>query len=135
MSEISQKQPEETGNIRDEQGRFVPGVSGNLEGRPPETIEQKLLKKAVKEFVAEYKQSLAESLPKLSSVLIAKALEGDITAIKEIHDRIMGKPITPIAAEVEHRLDFTDWIRQDSSTVYQKYGEQTDSGDDSKKEL
>lgn len=82
---------EKTGIIRDEQGRYIPGVSGNPEGRPPETQEQKLMKKAVKVLVEEYKESLAEVLPELSPVLKAEALKGNIPAIKEVHDRIMGK--------------------------------------------
>ena len=70
---------------------FQPGVSGNPEGRKPDTEEQKLIKKAVKELVKEYQQTLAEALPKISPVLIKKAIEGDIQAIKELHDRAMGK--------------------------------------------
>lgn len=81
----------ETGVIRNEQGQFIPGVSGNLNGRPPMTEEEKIVKKATKEFIKEYKEQLGESLPLISPVLIAKALEGDIPAIKEIHDRVMGK--------------------------------------------
>ena len=82
---------EEKGIIRDEQGRFVPGTSGNLEGRPPDTFEQKIIKKATRELIAEYKEGLGESLPLIKPIIIAKALEGDMTAIKEIHDRVMDK--------------------------------------------
>ena len=74
---------------RDEQGRFIPGVSGNPYGRPPETEQEKIKKKATKELIKEYKESLGEALPLIQPVLIAKALEGDMTAIKEIHDRVM----------------------------------------------
>ena len=42
-----------------------------------------------------YKQALTEALPLLQPVLIAKALEGDIPAIKEIHDRTMDKSKQP----------------------------------------
>jgi hypothetical protein len=82
---------EDTRNIRDEQGRFIPGVSGNPEGRTPDTPEQKIMKKAIKEIVKEYKESLADSLPLIAPIIKAKALEGDMTAIKEIHDRVMDK--------------------------------------------
>lgn len=103
---------DETGIIRDEQGRFVPGVSGNPEGRTPETIEDKIIKKATKELIAEYKEGLGESLPLIKPIIIAKALEGDMAAIKEIHDRVMdkakqptditsgGKPIVQLAQEI-----------------------------------
>lgn len=70
---------------------FKPGQSGNPNGRPPMTDQQRAIKKATKEFIAEYKEGLGEALPLISPVLIAKALEGDIPAIKEIHDRVMGK--------------------------------------------
>ena len=61
-------------------------------GRPTETPEQKLIKKAGKQVIEEYKEKLTEALSKLSPVLIAKALEGDMSAIKEINDRVLGKP-------------------------------------------
>ena len=86
---------EETGTSRDEQGRFIPGVSGNPEGRKPDTPEDKIIKKATKELIAEYKEALGESLPMIKPILIAKALEGDMTAIKEIHDRVMDKSKQP----------------------------------------
>ena len=86
---------EDTGIIRDEQGKFIKGVSGNPEGRPPETTEQKIIKKATKELISEYKEALGESLPLIKPILIAKALEGDMTAIKEIHDRVMDKSKQP----------------------------------------
>jgi len=70
---------------------FKPGQSGNPNGRPPMTEEEKLIAKAKRDFVKEYKESLRESLPLIKPVLIAKALEGDMQAIKEINDRAMGK--------------------------------------------
>lgn len=82
---------EETGENRDKQGRFIPGVSGNPDGRPPDTEQDKIVKKATKELIAEYKESLGEALPLIKPILIAKALEGDMTAIKEVHDRVMDK--------------------------------------------
>jgi len=63
----------------------------NYEGRPKETEQDKIKKKATKELIEEYKEALGESLPMIRPVLIAKALEGDMTAIKEIHDRVMDK--------------------------------------------
>lgn len=63
----------------------------NLAGRPPDTEQDKIIKKATKELIKEYKESLGEALPLIKPVLIAKALEGDMGAIKEIHDRVMDK--------------------------------------------
>lgn len=81
----------ETGETRNEQGQFIPGVSGNPAGRPPETPEQKIAKRAIKELVEEYKETLAQSLPAIAPVLVEKALSGDVPAIREFHDRVMNK--------------------------------------------
>lgn len=67
----------------------------NKEGRPPETEQDKIVKKATRELIEEYKESLGDALPLIKPVLIAKALEGDMTAIKEIHDRVMDKAKQP----------------------------------------
>lgn len=71
---------------------YQPGQSGNPNGRPKLTPEQKAVKKAIKEMVKEYKEKLAEALVEISPILIAEALKGNIQAIKEINDRVMGKP-------------------------------------------
>ncbi len=87
---------EELENNRQEQNYpahlFKPGQSGNPNGRPPMTEQEKLIAKAKRDFVKEYKEGLREALPLISPVLIAKAMEGDIQAIKEVNDRAMGKP-------------------------------------------
>lgn len=80
--------------LRDEKGRLLPGQTANWNGRPPDTPEQKIEKKAMREFIEEHKERLAEALPKISPVLISKAVKGNLFAIKEVHDRVMGKPIT-----------------------------------------
>lgn len=81
---------EQNGFIRGEDGRFVNGTAPGP-GRSPETPEEKVAKKAARELIEEYKESLAQVLPEISPVLKNKAKEGDIQAIKEIHDRVMGK--------------------------------------------
>ncbi len=70
-------------------GKFIEGNPGG--GRPPETEEQKVIKKARKELIADYKEALAQALPMLSPVLVKKAMGGDVPAIKELHDRVMDK--------------------------------------------
>lgn len=67
--------------MRDEHGRFVPGESGNPEGRPPkeETLTEILRCKIDKDAIADK--------------LIAIAMEkDDLAALKYIYDRIDGKP-------------------------------------------
>lgn len=72
---------------------FKPGQSGNPNGRPPMTEPQKIVQKAQRDLIKEYKANLMSALPLISPVLIAKAMEGDIVAIKEVNDRVMGKSI------------------------------------------
>lgn len=63
----------------------------NRDGRPTMTEEEKKLAKVQRDVIKEYKESLKQALPLISPVLIAKALDGDMTAIKEVNDRVMGK--------------------------------------------
>lgn len=85
---------EHNGDKRDELGRFIPGYEGGP-GRPPLTEADKIKKKATQQVIAEYKEALGEALPLIKPILIAKALEGDMTAVKEIHDRVMDKAKQP----------------------------------------
>lgn len=77
--------------MRDELGRLLPGYTANPNGRREMTEEEKLIAKAKRDFVKEYKESLRESLPLIKPILVAMALEGNIQAIKEVNDRAMGK--------------------------------------------
>lgn len=85
------EEPVKNGDNRQPDGTFGPGNNANPSGRPIVTPEQRLLKRAAKELIQEYKDNLAQALPLIEPVLIAKAASGDIPAIKELHDRIMGK--------------------------------------------
>ena len=85
---------DENGIKRNKDGTFAIGYEGGP-GRPKDTPESKIIKKATKEIIAEYKEALGEALPMIKPVLLAKALEGDMTAIKEIHDRVMDKSKQP----------------------------------------
>lgn len=72
--------------------QFKPGQSGNPKGRKPQTPEEKKVKRAIDELVKEYKERLAQALPDISEVLVKSAIEGNMPAIKELNDRVMGKP-------------------------------------------
>ena len=80
------------GDNRQPDGTFGPGNNANPGGRPLDTEEYKLKRLVLKKVIANYQESLAEILPDLPPVLKAKALSGDIQAIKEIHSRVMGDP-------------------------------------------
>lgn len=107
---------DDNGVKRNPDGTFAEGHIGGP-GRPIDTPEMKIIKRATKELIAEYKEGLGESLPLIKPIIIAKALEGDMTAIKEIHDRVMdkskqptditsgGKPIIVLANEVADKYD------------------------------
>jgi len=83
------------GECRDEAGRWIKGVSGNPLGSnvltEEERLERKLKKEAQQKFIDDYINKLTEALPEITPVLIQKATEGDLTAIKEVNDRVMGK--------------------------------------------
>lgn len=82
------------GVIRKEDGTFDVGTKPGP-GRKPEDEKAKLTKRAIKELVKEYKEDLAQILPDLKPILIKLAKKGDMTAIKEIHDRVMDKSKQP----------------------------------------
>ena len=85
---------------------FKPGQSGNYNGRPIESTEKKLIRKANKQFIAEYLESLTQALVDISPVLIAKAIDGDMMAIKEVNDRAIGKALQK--SEVKQEITLVD---------------------------
>ena len=101
---MSEEPKEQTGVVRDSQGRYVKGHSGNLEGMPAFSEEKLLKRKAKKQYISEYVDKLAEALPDINPVLLKKAKEGDLVAIKEVHDRVMGKAPQSIEHDVEINL-------------------------------
>jgi hypothetical protein len=98
-TEINQGATRLSKPARNEKGQLLPGNSGNPKGRTPDTPEQKLKKEIAKKMKEEYAQEylgrLAEALPEIAPILIAKAVGGDMQAIKEINDRVIGKPSDP----------------------------------------
>lgn len=73
---------------------FKKGQSGNPGGRGTEKIWREAIMRAVHR-VAD-KKSPAKALDKLADVMVAAGLAGDLTAIKELGDRIDGKPAQAI---------------------------------------
>lgn len=78
--------------------------SPNPNGRPPMTEADKIKKKATQQLIEEYKEALGESLTLIRPILIEKALNGDVSAIKEIHDRVMDKAKQPTDMKVSGEL-------------------------------
>jgi len=91
--------------------RFKKGNPGG--GRPKETPEKKASKKAIKELVAKYKETLIGALPKIAPILIERAISGDIKAIRELNDRAMGKPPQDLNLGNQEDLPFTINIVRD----------------------
>ena len=88
------KEPDNTGEIRDEKGRFKPGVSGNPDGKPPGSISVVAeLKKKLEEVPIDGNPEKKRYLDMLIIKVIKKALaDGDVSMIKDIIDRVDGRP-------------------------------------------
>lgn len=98
---------------------FMPGKSGNPNGRLPDTPEKKLAKKAMKKLVDEYKESLAGYLPEISPVLGEKAIkEKDLGAIKEINDIVVGKAPTSIEMKVRSKHEITEEEQEEIERLF-----------------
>ena len=123
-------QDKTAGEGRDEQGRFLPGVSGNSKGGNSQTDEEKLAKKAQRETIEEYKEKLTQALPSISPILIKKAIKGDMIAIKEIHDQVMGKVMqrTDITSGGEKVVTTFNFIPNVTDTTDNKSDQETDTG-------
>lgn len=55
----------------------------------------------------------AQALERLADTLVAKGLEGDTPALKEIGDRLDGKPSQESTVTLTHKHDATDWTRDE----------------------
>lgn len=71
-------------------------------GRPKGTVAKSTLEaqKAKEELIKMY----IENIRPINEALIAKAKEGDLPAIKELHDRVWGKSIQPTEIDVRGEL-------------------------------
>ena len=114
MEQVEARKSKPARDKRDKRGRLLPGNTANPNGRPvlseEQKLEKKIEKKAIKELVSEYKESLSEVLPELSPVLKKRALEGDIQAIKELHEVVEVK--SKEAAGVAVQINLTQIINK-----------------------
>jgi hypothetical protein len=85
------------------------GESGNPAGKKPGTLKEKPYRDALRMEIA-----AAEDFKDLRSIARAhldKARSGDIAAIKELADRLDGKPAQESTVTIEHKRNATDWTR------------------------
>jgi hypothetical protein len=104
--------PEETGKNRDEKGHFIEGISGNPNGRPKGSVS----------IVEEIKRKL-ETIPEgekktylqiFVEKLFKKGIdESDTTLMKDLIDRVDGKPQQNIKADVEGTILLLDKDEED----------------------
>lgn len=86
-------EPENTGAIRNERGQFVPGVSGNPAGKPPGSLSIVAeIKKQLNQIAEEDPQKRMKFELLVRKVILKAINEGDVSMIKDIIDRIDGKP-------------------------------------------
>ena len=52
---------------------------------------------------------MAQVLPELAPILKKKAKDGDIAAIKELHDRVMGKSAQPLEGPGDNGEIIVKW--------------------------
>ena len=98
--------------VRDQSGRFLPGKSGNPNGRPREEFSLTTLLRASLTKIHPLEQQLAEKRktpPRTNGELLveklyAKVLAGDLKAIQIVMDRLEGKArsTVDVSGTVEH---------------------------------
>ena len=89
---------------------FQPGNQlGNRAGIPkrPRIVTQRLIA-----ILNETDEDNIPKLHRLASALYNRAIEGDVTAIKEVIDRVEGKVPQPIAGDPDNPLIVTSIVRE-----------------------
>jgi len=74
---------------RDENGRYLPGASGNPGGRPKGSVS---LVAALRRELERRQDSDSPGIEAVAARLVDLAIAGDIRAVREIADRLDGKP-------------------------------------------
>jgi hypothetical protein len=85
------------------------GESGNPAGKKPGTSNEKPYREALRMEIA-----AADDFKGLRSIARAhleKARSGDMAAIKELADRLDGKPAQESAVTIDEKRSATDWTR------------------------
>lgn len=104
--------------IRDKTGRFVPGISGNISGRPKRTKEQREALEQIRELAQETPGVLAKLLHSKDT---APALK--LRCVEILLDRTYGKPQQSFSAELSAVLDFENvvtMVDEEGGSMYVK---------------
>lgn len=100
MNELKQKSPAEQAKNRNKEGRFLPGVSGNPQGRPKGSEDFKTKWERAVERIAYANDVDPEDI---EVILLEKAFtearKGNFNFYKDIMDRLYGKPMQPPSSE------------------------------------
>lgn len=73
--------------------RFKPGQSGNPSGRP----RTKVITDALRELAAQTDPKTRKQIAlRLAEKLIERALKGELPYIREVTDRLEGRPVQPL---------------------------------------
>lgn len=106
------KSPDNTGKNRDRGDiatRFQPGQSGNLKGRPKGSLSAvALLKAQLAKVPAGQQKTWGELL--VQRVLQKAIIDGDVTMIRDIIDRVDGK--AKISADVATTNKYEGWTKE-----------------------
>ena len=102
------QQPTKQVIARNERGQYLPGVSGNPNGRVSFSLIS-ILKEKLQEIPQGQKEEAARKLVK---VYLRKAFKGDDALLKDIFDRIDGKP----KESIQHSGELTENIELDEKT-------------------
>lgn len=86
--------------------QFRPGQSGCPGGRPPKTKPFAEALKTELEKAGDDERALRE----IASTLIAEARSGNLQAIKEIADRLGGKPAQALQIDATVSMSHEEWL-------------------------
>ena len=103
------KEPVITGENRDDKGKFLPGESGNPDGRPKGALSlTAMLRKALEEIVKSGKGEEKTRAQTLIDMIVEKALTGkDFSTIWNIINRLEGFPRQAIGIGLEEGVNIT----------------------------
>ena len=89
----------------------------NLAGRPRGSYGDQTWRTAINKAVREWREADVEGKPQkiralnlLARKLVEKGIEGDVTALKEIGDRLDGKPTQAVEVDLAVAVTQIEWL-------------------------